>query len=122
MIDLGAVKPCKKGFKGSMGVPPKYPIHKCGIYAKKGFKSAKKHQIFAKKIKFWVDFGRFWMIFGLLNYVIRAPKGQDESERYVPKCLAPQMRQNDHIFGSQGPQKPKSKIGEMSKSAVRQVA
>ena len=77
---------------------------------------------FCKKIKFWVDFGQFWTIFGLLNYVIRAPKGQDESERYVPKCLAPKMRQNDHIFGSQGPQKPKSKIGEMSKSAVRQVA
>ena len=89
---------------------------------KKGLKVPKNIKFLQKKVKFWVDFGRFWTIFGLLNYVIRAPKGQDESERYVPKCLAPQMRQNDHIFGSQGPQKPKSKIGEMSKSAVRQVA
>ena len=88
---------------------------------KKGLNVPKKSN-FCKKSQilggFWSILDNFWPI----KLCYKVQKGQDESERYVPKCLAPKMRQNDHIFGSQGHQKPKGKIREMSKSAVRQVA
>ena len=119
---MGAVKPCKKGFKGSMGVKSSPPQNTLSINVvfmpKKGLNVPKKIKFLQKKSNFGWILVDFWPI----KLCYKVQKGQDESERYVPKCLAPKMRQNDHIFGSQGHQKPKGKIGEMSKSAVRQVA